>query len=136
MNFDYLGIYLDLDTYEIFQRLKHFERTVRSFLKETDSDQKKLDLRLNAQDIRSITAIAKNCRSNSKLMELDSLLEVIIMYYYIMDIFHEDYNTEDLENYFGILNFTDIIIKYIGYFSKPYVQSNLRRRFKVNILVN
>ena len=136
MKLDSLGVYLDLDTYEIFERLKRFERTVKSFLKETDSDQKKLDLRLNAQDIRSITAIAKNCRSNSKLINLDCLLEIIMMYYYIMDIFHDDYNTEDLENYFGILNLTEILITYIGYFSKPYVQSNLRRHFVVDVFGN
>jgi hypothetical protein len=136
MKLDSLGLYLELDTYEIFKRLKHFERTVRSFLIESDSDQKKLDLRLNSQDIRSITSIAKNCRNNSKLMELDTLLEVIIMYYHIMDIFHEDFNTENLENYFGILNLTDILINYIGYFSKPYIESNLRRRFELDVLVN
>jgi hypothetical protein len=136
MNLDNLAFYLQLDTYEVFGRLKRMEHCMSVFLIVSQSDQVGMDTRLDARDIRSITAIAKNCRSNSKLMELDSLLEVIIMYYYIMEIFHEDYNTEDLENYFGILNFTDIIIKYIGYFSKPYVQSNLRRRFKVNILVN
>jgi hypothetical protein len=136
MKLDLLGVYLELETYEIFERLKRFERIVKSFLKETDSNQKNLDLRLNAQDIRSITAIAKNCRSNSKLMNLDCLLEIITMYYYIMDIFHDDYNTGDLENYFGILNLTDILITYIGYFSKPYVQSNLRRHFVVDVLGN
>ena len=128
MNFDNLGKYLQIDTYEIFQRIKWFEKTLKQFLIECDSTQKKLDLRLNAADIRSITAIAKNCRNNANLIVLDSLLEIIIMYYYIMDIFHEDYNTETLENYFGILNFTEILIKYIGYFSKPYFYSNLRRR--------
>jgi len=40
MKLDSLGLYLELDTYEIFKRLKHFERTVRSFLIESDSDQK------------------------------------------------------------------------------------------------
>jgi hypothetical protein len=128
MKLDNLSEHLELGSYEVFERMKRIERNVKSFLKETESDQMKFDLRLNSQDVRSITAIAKNCRSNSKLFNLDCLLEIIIIYYYIMEIFHDDYNTETLENYFGILDLTDILITYIDYFSKPYFESNLRRK--------
>jgi hypothetical protein len=126
MNLDKLGIYLDLDTYEIFHRIKRLECSMSEFLKDSESIQANMDLRLNAQDIRSITSIAKN----SMHIEEDCLLEVIILYYYIMDILYEDHNTQTLENYFGIRNLTNILIKNIFYFSKPYVQSNLRRRQK------
>jgi len=128
MKLDNLSEHLELGSYEVFERMKRIERNVKSFLKETESDQMKFDLRLNSQDVRSITAIAKNCSSNSKLFNLDCLLEIIIIYYYIMEIFHDKYNTETLENYFGILDLTDILITYIDYFSKPYFESNLRRK--------
>ena len=98
------------------------------FLKDCESVQATFDIRLNAQDIRSITAITKNCCNNNNLINEDCLLEIIILYYYIMDIFHEDHNTQTLENYFGIKNLTDVLINNISYFSKPYVASNLRRK--------
>lgn len=128
MNLDKLGIYLNLNTYEIFQRIKRIEFFMTQFLKDCDSVQATFDIRLNAQDIRSITAIAKNCCNNNNLINEDCLLEIIILYYFIMDIFHEDHNTQTLENYFGIRNLTAILVNNISYFSKPYVASNLRRR--------
>ena len=128
MNLDKLGIYINLNTYEIFQRIKRIEFCMTQFLKDCESVQANFDIRLNAQDIRSITAIAKNCCNNINLINEDCLLEIIILYYFIMDIFHEDHNTQTLENYFGIRNLTDILINNISYFSKPYVASNLRRR--------
>ena len=129
MNLDPLGSYLDLNTHEIFYRIKNIEHSMSKFLTETESAICETDIRLDSRDIRSITAIAKNCCNNVNLINEDCLLEIIILYYYIMDIFHEDYNTHNLENYFGIRNFTSILIKNISSFSKPYFQSNLRRKF-------
>jgi hypothetical protein len=128
MNLDNLAFYLQLDTYELFGRLKRMEHCMSVFLIVSQSDQAGMDTRLDARDIRSITAIAKNCSNNPKLMNEDCLLEIIFLYYYIMDIFHEDYNTETLENYFCIRNFTNILLANIGSFSTPYVESNLRRK--------
>ena len=128
MNLDNLGFYLQLDTYEAFGRIKRMEYCMSEFLKVTHSDQAGMDTRLDPRDIRSITAIAKNCSNNPKLINEDCLLEMIFLYYYIMEIFHEDYNTETLENYFRIRNFTSILLNNIGSFSTPYVESNLRRK--------
>jgi hypothetical protein len=128
MNLDPLGIYLELNTHEIFYRIKNIEHCMSNFLIESESVIGGTDIRLDARDIRSITAIAKNCCNNVNLINEDCLLEIIILYYYIMDILHEDYNTHNLENYFGIRNFTSILIKNISFFSKPYVESNLRRK--------
>jgi len=128
MNLDNLGFYLQLDTYEVFGRLKRMEQCMSEFLKVSQSSQTGMDTILDSRDIRSITAIAKNCSNNPKLNNEDCLLEIIFLYYYIMDIFHGDYGTETLENYFCIRNFTKILLSNIGSFSTPYVKSNLRRK--------
>jgi len=125
MKFEKLSDNLDLDSYEVFKRIKRIEYKVECYLEEIDSKQKDEDIYLNYSDIRTITAISKYCRNNTKLYNEDCLLEIILLYYYMMDILHEDHNSIHLENYFQINNFTNLLINNISFFSKPYLQSKL-----------
>ena len=128
MKLDKLGVYLELDTFEIYERIKRIEKHMKLFLIETESQQIKQNIYLDPRDIRTITAIAKNCCNNINLINQDCLLEIILLYYYIMDILHEDHSTQSIENFFGIRNFTSILINNIQLFSKPYVVSNMKRK--------
>ena len=128
MNFSKLEKYLDIPEIEIFYRIKRFEMNIFKLLKETKSDQQIVEIRFNQRDIIVISAIAKNCRNNNKLINLDVLLEIIILYYCIMEIILDKHSTGVLENYFEIPNFTSILIENIGSFSKPYVQSIMKQR--------
>jgi hypothetical protein len=125
MKIEKLSNNLELDSYEVFKRIKRIEYKVERYLEEIDSNQKDEDIYLNSSDIRTITAISKYCRNNTKLYNEDCLLEIIILYYYMMDILHEDHNSIHLEYYFQINNFTNILINNISFFSKPYLQSKI-----------
>jgi hypothetical protein len=126
MKIEKLSDILELDSYEVFKRIKRIEYKVERYLEEIDSNQKEEDIYLNSSDIRTITAISKYCRNNTKLYNEDCLLEIIILYYYMMDILHEDHNSIHLEYYFQINNFTNILINNISFFSKPYLQSKIK----------
>ena len=128
MKIDELSEHLELGSYEVFKRIKYFEFTVYNFLQESESDQYYEDLTLNSDDIKSITTICKNCCNNVNLCNQDCLLEIILLYYYIMDIFHDDHNSDNLENYFQINNFTDLLVPNISSLSKPYFIANLNRK--------
>ena len=128
MKIDKLSEYLELDSYEVFKRIKYFEFTVYNYLTDVECDQRDEDLTLNSDDIKSITAICKSCCNNINLCNQDCLLEIVLLYYYIMDIFHTDHNSDDLENYFQINNFTDLLIPNISSLSKPYFISNLNKK--------
>ena len=128
MDFSKLEKYLDIPEIEIFYRIKRFEMNIFKLLKETKSDQHIAEIRFNQRDIIVISAIAKNCKYNDKLINLDVLLEIIILYYCIMEIILDKHSTGVLENYFEIPNFTSILIENIGSFSKPYVQSIMAQR--------
>ena len=123
MNFSKISMYLSIDEIDIFYKIKKIETDIYKLLIETDSGQMLSEIRFIKKDIKVITAIAENCRNNINLMENDSLLEIIILYYCIMEIIYDKHTMETLENYFQINNFTNILIANIGYFSKPYFKS-------------
>ena len=120
MNFSNLSRYLDTDEMEVFYRIKRFEHEMYKLLIETESEQNTQEVRFNKRDINIITAIALYCRNNNNLIQNDSLLEIILLYYSVMEIFSEKHTSETLENYFQIPDFTHIIFRDISFFSKPY----------------
>jgi len=120
-----LSVYLDIDELDIFCRIKKFQHDLFKFLKETESNQNTSDVIFNDKDIKIVTEIAKNCFVNNVLVDNDSLLEIILLYYSIMEIIHEQHTTSTLENFFCIDNFTEILVTNIDYFSKPYMNKLL-----------
>ena len=128
MNFTNLSTYIDINEMEVFYRVKRFEHEMYKLLKETDSDQITQEVRFSKRDIDIVTAIAKYCRNNNDLFNNDSLLEIILLYYSIMEILSDKHTLEILENYFQVHNFTDILIKNMSFFSKPYHKFYLLER--------
>ena len=128
MNFTNLSKHLDIDEMEVFYRIKRFEHEMYKLLVETESDQKRTETKLNKRDLDIITTIAKYCRDNKKLIENDSLLEIILLYYVIMEVLSDKHTTGTLENYFSIDKFTDILMQNMSFFSKPYTQFYQKER--------
>uniref|UniRef100_A0A6C0I819 Uncharacterized protein n=1 Tax=viral metagenome TaxID=1070528 RepID=A0A6C0I819_9ZZZZ len=121
---DLLAGYLDLEIDDVINRTNVIEKKMKRYI--IDCNTKETNkTNLISRDINIIAEIAKNCRNNLNLISQDRLLEIIILYYYIMDILHSNYNTGDIGDYFEIFNFTEILLKYLSFFSKPYVNSQL-----------
>lgn len=120
MNFTNLSTYLDINEMEVFYRVKRFEHEMYKLLIETESDQITQEVRFTKRDIDIVMAIARYCRNNNDLFNNDSLLEIILLYYSIMEVLSDKHTLEILENYFQVNNFTDILINNMSFFSKPY----------------
>ena len=98
---------------EVKYRIKRIENMAKEFIVECESTQPIKEMVLNESDLKSIHFILKHCMKNLYLKENDCLLEIVLLYYYIMDIFHEDYDCDVIENYFVINDFSNIILKNI-----------------------
>jgi hypothetical protein len=120
MNFRKLANLLQIDDLETFYRIKKFQNELYLFLKETESEQDQDELRLSERDLVIITEITNYCCNNTELVDHQLLLEIVLLYYSIMEVLSDKHTTGTLENYFGIECFTDILLKNIGSFSKPY----------------
>lgn len=120
MNFRILSKLLDIDELETFYRIKRFQNELYLLLKETESEQDQDELRFSQRDIVIITEITKYSCNNTELADHQLLLEIVLLYYSIMEVISDKHSTGTLENYFGITSFTDILLKNIDSFSKPY----------------
>ena len=130
---DLLSTILNIDAEEISSRVRYFETIYIIFLKDTNPDKKVI--RLNNNDITTITNIADSIINsidiflgrNGISFKIDSILEIILLYYYIMEIICVGHSVDVLANYFGVDNFTIIFIKNLDLFSKPYFENiNIR----------
>jgi hypothetical protein len=125
---DNISKVLNIKYDEAKYRIKRIEDMTKEFIVECESTQHIKEMVLNESDFKSIHFILKHCMKNLYLQENDCLLEIVLLYYYIMDIFHEDYDCDVIENYFLINDFSNIILKNISSFSNPYFRYNLRKK--------
>jgi len=113
LDITFISLILDLPPNEIYQRFDYIETMISAFTYELNGS----IFFFYPQDIKNIKNMI--CYINKRLNK-DCLLEITILYYYIIHILEEDINTCIIENYFLINNFTDIVIEHIGLFSKSY----------------
>lgn len=131
--YDKIAQRVGITSEECLQRIKKFENDIHRFLLDSGSGSEyhnDLQIKLISNDLRVVYHIL-NYLLNIEvhcLKDNNVLLEMVILYYYIMEIFHEDYTLDSLENYFGILNFKNLIIDNVSLFSKPYMKYKLIQR--------
>jgi hypothetical protein len=123
MNLDILANVLDINVMELVYRIKTIENLMYNFYEDTECEYPLTDTMLKPRDINIIIKIVENVKGEfNRLAEHDSLLEIVILYLFIMEISHEEHNTSTIGNYFGIINFTSILLNNCTSFSKPYLR--------------
>lgn len=110
---------LQISEIECFKRLKKIETDAVEYLEECGAeDQNQAEALLNYRDTFIVEQILK--RQTTEFLEIDTALEIVVLYYYIMHIFHGESNLKCLENYFGINNFQSIVFKNITQLAQGY----------------
>lgn len=114
---------LNLNPLNCYYRIKYIEHCITTYCTSVKATQELSELKLNTHDLYRIEIILEYINSIGTKTQLNSnenFFEIIVLYYYFMEIFNEVYFINDLGDYMDINQLSDIIIDNIGLFSKPY----------------
>ena len=110
-----------------YYRIKYIEHCITSYCISVKATQELSELKLNTHDLYRIHNVIQYVLPLVKNFEkefIENLFEIITMYYYFMEIFNEVYFINDIGDYMGINELSNIIIDNINLFSKPYFELN------------
>jgi len=119
-----LAFELGIEPIQLCYRLRSFEFYILKYSEHFGQDLSDFNIKLVDINIYyKLLVYIKNNDLTSKIVNNISLLEIIIIYYYMMDIIHGSLDTDDIGDYFDIPKLSYIYIDNIDLFSKPYHQS-------------